>query len=209
VPTETPHREGEFETIFEVCSPSALARKEAELIKGGVPADELAGARAAFAALGLGEAPSTPSRSLRQRVMASAARPGRYGIFADRLARLFDLSIVDAERLAASLEDPAVWQPFIVPGVDLVPVLAGPKYPGSIASVARLTPGSRFPAHVHHGEETMFLLDGGFREDGEHGAEVWRGDELFHGTGSDHAFTALEGVPCIAASIILGSLDFK
>src|SRR5262249_38394006 len=125
------------------------------------------------------------------------------------LARLFEISIAEAERLAAQLEDPTAWQPFIVPGVDMIPVAAGAGFANAIASVARLSPGARFPQHVHPGGETMFLLDGGFREDGEDGAEVWRGDELLRGDGSGHAFVALEGGPCIAASLVLGGLDFK
>ena len=121
------------------------------------------------------------------------------------------LSMPDAEKLAARLEDPAAWQPFIVEGVEMIPIEAGPKCAGAIATMVRLQPGARFPHHVHHGEETMFVLDGGFVEAGEASAkeEAWRGDEVVRTDDTSHELVALPGVPCVSAVIIYGHADFS
>lgn len=165
----------------------------------------------AVAALGLDEAPAAPASTLRARLLASVGRGGRYGKFCDRVARLFDLSVADAEALLARLEAGDAWSPFLVPGIDVIPVAAGPKFAGGIALIARIPPGVRFPDHVHKGEERMFILDGGLREDG--GAEVWRGDELVSADGSAHTFVAVERDdargPCIAATLVEGVVDFR
>jgi anti-sigma factor ChrR (cupin superfamily) len=106
------------------------------------------------------------------------------------------------------VEQPDAWAPFLIEGLEMIPVTAGPKCAGAIATLVRLQPGVRFPEHNHIGEETMLLLDGGFCEtDG--GEEAWRGDEMFRGDGTGHAFVALPGVPCIAAAVIFGHADFR
>ena len=196
------------EILLRPCSPSALARRDEGIVRDGAPAADIADAKAAVAALGLAQAPSPPPAGLRGRLLSSLARQGRFGRFADRLARLYDLPIQEAERLVAQIEDPAAWQPFFVPGVQMIAVVPGPKYAGSIGAIAKLDPGARFPEHTHGGHETMLLLEGGFREEGELGEEVWRGDELLRTEGTGHAFVALPGGPCIAASLAIGSVDF-
>lgn len=198
--------------VVDVQAPSAIDRQSAALREAGVTADELAGARGALAAIGAAAVePEAPAGSLRARLLATAARKGRYGLFADKLARIFDLALADAEKLAARLEDPAEWKPFIVEGVEMIPVEAGPKCAGAIATMVRLQPGARFPHHVHHGEETMFVLDGGFVEAGEASAkeEAWRGDEVVRSDDTSHELVALPGVPCVSAVIIYGHADFS
>ena len=54
----------------------------------------------------------------------------------------------------------------------------------------------------------MFVLAGGFREEGPQGQETWRGDELVSSDGSKHSFVALPGEPCIAASLVEGFAEF-
>lgn len=153
--------------------------------------------------------PMPPDRAVKERLLASLGRPGTYGVFADRLARLFDLPLEAAATLCASLESGEGWKPFLLPGVEMMPVTTGPKYAGAIATLVRLQPGATFPEHAHRGEETMVVLDGGFRETAEGGAEVWRGEELSRGEGTEHTFVALPGRPCIAAAVITGYADFR
>lgn len=153
--------------------------------------------------------PTPPDAALRTRLLASLGRPGTYGVFADRLARLFDLPLEEATALCASLESGEAWKPFLLPGVEMMPVTAGPKLAGAVATLVRLQPGAAFPEHTHRGEETMVVLDGGFREAAEGGAEVWRGEELSRGDGTDHTFVALPGRPCIAAAVITGYAEFR
>lgn len=200
----------EIAELLEVDAPSAIARRDAALTAKGLGAAELADAKTALVAVAVGtpEAAKAPA-ALRDRVLASMKRTGRFGMFADRLARLFDVSVSDAEALCAKLETGAEWHPFLVPGVEMIPVAAGPKHAGTVATLVRIQPGASFPEHEHRGEETMFVLDGGFRETAEGGAEVWRGDELHREDGTGHAFVALPGTPCIAAAVVSGYADFK
>jgi putative transcriptional regulator len=201
-----------LEDLLEPKTPSAAERLDASLAEDGASDREIAETKAAVAALGqaaLSSSPEAPSASIRDRILASSARPGKYGIFVDRIARLFDLSLEAATELMASLERPGTFMPFLVEGLELVAVPAGPKCAGAIATIVRIEPGVVFPEHTHRGEEITLLLDGGFREPGEGGAEVWRGDELYRADGSGHALVALPGVPCIAAVVIYGHGDFR
>jgi putative transcriptional regulator len=161
-----------------------------------------------LAAIGLSETPRPPGPGVRERLFASRARSGKYGIFADRLARFFDLSLADAEALAQRLENSSTFTPFLVDGLELLPVTCGPKCDGAIATVVRIQPGARFPEHAHKGDESMVVLDGGFREVATE-REVWRGEELFSPDGSEHVIEALPGVPCVAAVLIYGYADMK
>lgn len=198
-----------LEDLLQRRLPSAVARHDASLAEAGVPDADLAGTKDSVAALGLATDAEAPPAGLRDRVLASRQRQGRYGIFADRIARLFDLPLADAEALMTRIEEPSAWTPFLIEGLELVPVAAGPKCAGAIATLVRIQPGATFPEHAHRGDETMLVLDGGFREPADGGEEVWRGDEIFRGDGTEHTLVALPGEPCIAAVLIFGHGDFK
>jgi anti-sigma factor ChrR (cupin superfamily) len=64
----------------------------------------------------------------------------------------------------------------------------------------RLVPGAQFPLHAHADRERVLLLEGGYRDD-QSGAEFWRGELDVREAGTSHSFTALEGVPCLCASV--------
>ena len=195
------------ESLLQPCQPSEVARRDVALLGAGVSASQLAAAKDSMAALALGAAKLEASTALRDRLLASVARPGRFGQYVDRLARMFDLSMVDAEQLIARVDTPQAYTPFFVEGVEMLEVKTGPRFEGAIAVIAKLAPGARWPDHAHRGEETMFVLAGGFRE--TNGNEVWRGDELTSGDGSEHAFVALDGEPCITASLVVGFVEFR
>jgi quercetin dioxygenase-like cupin family protein len=200
----------ELASLLEGSTASGALRRDDALTAAGVSVTDLAGAKAAMAALALADAagPEAAPGGLRARLLATMHRGGRYGVFADRLARMFDIPEGDANALCAKLEAGAEWMPFLLPGVEMMPVEAGPKHAGALATLVRLAPGASFPDHAHRGEETMFVLDGGFREAAEGGAEVWRGEELVRGDGTAHTFAALPGRPCIAAALVTGYADF-
>lgn len=152
--------------------------------------------------------PAAPAGSLRERLLASTKRPGRYGIFVDRVARLFDLPVEKAAHLLGKLERDEAWKPFLVPGTEMIPVRPGEALAGAIATFVRVAPGVRFPDHVHRGVETMVVLDGGFVEP-DSKIEAWRGEETVREDGTEHALLGLPGVPCIVAVLIQGHADFK
>jgi anti-sigma factor ChrR (cupin superfamily) len=90
----------------------------------------------------------------------------------------------------------------------MIPVTAVEVLGDAIATFVKEQPRSRFPDHVHRGQETMVVLDGGFVEP-ESKLEAWRGEETTRDDGTEHALVGLPGVPCIAAVLILGHADFK
>ena len=143
----------------------------------------------------------------KNRVVASMHRPGRFGRFADRMARLFDCSIAAAEDLARRLEDEGSWGPGLLPGSQMIPVLAGPKYPRAIASFVKFVPGLHFPLHSHPDGEITFVLEGAFRD--ASGVRIARGDELALGDDVVHDFIVLDEGPCIAAAIAYDGIDLK
>lgn len=166
----------------------------------GIGLDALASAAASDAA--------EPSGSLRERLLASRTRAGKYGIFVDRISRLFQLSSNEAEQLLTKLGSADAWKPFLVEGTEIIPVTTGAALTGAIATFVKVLPGARFPDHVHRGVETMVVLDGGFVEPASK-FEAWRGEETTREDGSEHALVGLPGVPCIAAVLIRGHADFK
>jgi quercetin dioxygenase-like cupin family protein len=199
-----------LEDLLEARIPSAAERLDSALASGGIADRDIAATKTALAALGRsGAAPAPPPASLRDRVLASWQRKGKYGIFADRISRLFDLPLADAEALMERVEEPEAWMPFLMEGLEVIAVQAGPRCEGAIATLVRIQPGKRFPDHAHRGDETMFVLDGGFREPHEGGEEVWRGDEIFRKDGTEHALVGLPGTPCVAAVLIFGHGDLK
>jgi putative transcriptional regulator len=205
--------------LFEALSPSALERGERDVVTDDAAARALAEGRVATVALAralapipsaapvvTGEAGGESGATLRARLVASLGRPGKYGIFVDRLARLFDVSIDKAREIVARVEDPSQLKPGPAEGIMWFGVKPGPKYGDALAMVGRLKPGTRFPHHAHVGEETTLVLDGGFRD--ASGEEVWRGDEMIMPAGSDHDFVVLDGIDCIAAVLARGGVSF-
>lgn len=152
--------------------------------------------------------PVTPRASLRSRVVASASEGGRYGRYTDRLARLFDVPLDEARSLLRRAEDPANFVPGPVPGTAWLLVTPGPAFAGALAAIGRMAPGAGVPDHIHRGEETTLVLEGGFLEAGT-GEEVWRGDELFKPKASEHSFQVIGETPCVAAVIAQGGVKLK
>ncbi|WP_434385648.1 dimethylsulfonioproprionate lyase family protein [Melittangium boletus] len=166
----------------------------------------LEGLRPATEALAASVTPVTPPAGLGARLFAYIRGEGRFADFVPELARLFDLDEASARALVAQLPQPDAWMEGPAPGVLLLPVAGGPRLEGAMAAFVKLAPGTLFPAHRHSGEEVNYVLQGGFREDSGH--EVWPGERLDKTAESSHAYVALEGPDCIAASILWGVVEF-
>jgi putative transcriptional regulator len=153
------------------------------------------------------ELPSEPPPpALGRRLMEFIRGEGRFADFAGEVARLFDVEVDTARELLRQVRDPNAWMDGPAPGVALLPVASGPRLEGAMAAFVRLSPGASFPTHTHGGQELNFVLQGGFREDT--GREVWPGQQLEKRSGTTHAYVALEGPDCIAASILWGEIRF-
>lgn len=188
-----------------------LAIPASELVRERERVPDDARVRATLAALAFASpaaaspADAHPLAALRARIVASARVGGRYGVFADRIARLFDLSSDDARDYLARIERPDAWGPGPMQGVAILPVTAGPRCADAIATFTRFDPGVVFPLHEHIGAEVTIVVEGGFRD--ATGVEIWRGDELYKAPTSRHDFAVVGDGICIAAAVAFGGID--
>jgi hypothetical protein len=162
----------------------ALDADEASAVERAVESDPvLAAELASFLAI----APAvSPSPSVERRLMASIGA-GRFEKFANRMAKLFDVTVDRARELLGLLERPASWETPL-PGIDLVHFDGGPACATADCGFVRLAPRCTFPWHTHRGEEVQIILSG---ELCDHEGRVLRaGDELVQTEGSQHALTA-------------------
>jgi putative transcriptional regulator len=146
-------------------------------------------------AVALGFAPAGGLSQLEQ----ALAGGKRFEHLVEPVAKLFDLSAEAARELLSRVDDEANWLEGPAPGVRLMSVEAGPARAGLIAALLRLDAGATFPDHEHGAEEQVLVLEGGYRC--STGVEVWRGGLDVRAKGTSHAFTALEGLTCLCASV--------
>lgn len=181
--TLTPEERAEVEALLEA-SPSVAARlKELERSMSLVTASQ------------------TPPASAWTKVAAALEGGGRFEHLVPRLAEHFDVSEAAARALVNSFDDAARWGPGPAPGLELLPVEAGPKWAGYLTVVVRLQPGAQLPMHTHAAREQVLVLEGGYRDD-QSGQEFWRGEVDVRAEGTSHSFTAVAGPPCICASVV-------
>jgi putative transcriptional regulator len=159
--------------------------------------------RDAFAAMGLSELPVPPDPRTRVRLLASAGAPAAaIGRFAAEVAELFDLPIDDARAALKRADDAAAWKP-LIPGIERLPIAAGPRFAGTDCSLVRLAPGVRFPWHRHLGEEVSLVLHGGAHI--SDGRDLGPGDVMVVNEDVEHDFVIAEGGDvCIVALRMVG-----
>lgn len=70
-------------------------------------------------------------------------------------------------------QDQVGWTPLDFPGVSMK-VLFKDDASGAMTAVTRMEPGATLPAHFHtHADETVYVLEGEFIEDGESHGPGW------------------------------------
>lgn len=134
-----------------------------------------------------------PAATLRARLLcavddgaAAASEP----TLLQRLARLFDLALDEAQRIYDAVTDPAVWVAPL-PGVRLMHLQGGPATAGADCGLVHIAAGQRFPRHRHRGLETTIVLRGSYR-DGEQVFRAGHPDPILCAGGSEHDMEALE-----------------
>lgn len=142
------------------------------------------------------EAPKRPWAKVEQ----SLSGGRRFEHLVPKLAELFDVDEAAANALVESIDGGDGWGEGPGPGITMLPVAAGPRCEGFITVLLRVEPGAQLGLHRHADRERVLVLEGGYRDDPS-GAEFWRGELDVREAGSSHSFTALEGVPCICASV--------
>lgn len=179
-------------------SASERAEVQAALEANPALAARLAELDGSMSAVGLAlPAPQLPWK----RVSAELEGSKRFAHQLAALAEHFDLSLDDAGALAARLDDASQWGEGPAPGVELLPVAAGPKWAGYVTTMVRIAPGAQLPLHTHGSREQVLVLEGGYRDD-QSGVEFWRGEVDVREQGTSHSFTALEGLACLCASVV-------
>lgn len=173
---------------------------KAVLLEKERPAGEAKGLAAALeGALLEGIPPVMPPPDALRGLLQQVRATDRLTHFAPQLAALYDLSLEDALKLLAEVRAGTGWIDGPAPGVKLLPVRTGPRVSEAIAAVVLLEPGAEFPTHPHLGPEQVLVLEGAYRDSG--GQEYWRGDLHASATGTQHAFRAIGGVPCLCAGL--------
>jgi anti-sigma factor ChrR (cupin superfamily) len=68
----------------------------------------------------------------------------------------------------------------------------------------RMQPGCSYPAHRHVGLEEVFILQGGYRDQG---GERRAGEYVLNQAGSAHAPVTLDGEDCIMLAVAHGGIE--
>jgi putative transcriptional regulator len=112
---------------------------------------------------------------------------GRFERFADRMAKLFDVTVDRARELLALVERKASWEN-PMPGIALIHFDGGPACAAADCGFVRIQPGCTFPWHTHRGEEVNVILAGTLRD--STGKVLHPGDELVQHENTEHDLTA-------------------
>jgi anti-sigma factor RsiW len=115
--------------------------------------------------------PLAPPPAVRARLFQTVAGVNRFAPFLNDLVRLFELPAETVSRLLARI-DGYDWESSLlgVPlkGAELFHFQVGPGLAatGGAGGVLRVRAGVTFPQHRHHGNETTYVLEGGYVADG-------------------------------------------
>ncbi|QDG52300.1 hypothetical protein FIV42_16610 [Persicimonas caeni] len=157
-------------------------------------------ARQHFVELAAALDPVEPSAGLRDDLLAAATPEARFADLADEVAEIIDLSTERALRLLGRVDEASHWEEGPFPGLELFHIDGGPSVDEAIVGFVRMTPGMAFPHHSHRGAETTLVLQGGLRD--ADGTVYRRGEVVEHGSGTSHAFAALDDAPALIYLVV-------
>jgi quercetin dioxygenase-like cupin family protein len=174
------------------------------LREAGVRADD---AILSEALSGLTPPEKAPPQLLRERLLATVARPRlRFAPLFGALGELFDSSDTDLAGLFERAAEPDAWQASAVPGTELFHFQGGPRVAMADNGLVRIAAGARFPSHRHRGLERVLVLDGGYRDEPS-GQLYLPGDWHEMAAGTTHAYSALSERPLLLAVSLLAGVD--
>lgn len=139
------------------------------------------------------EAPVAAPDSVLRALRTAMTGPRRLERFVGQVAAFLDVAEAAARTVLAGADTSEDW--LTAEGVSVHSVPTGPRAADALATLCRIQPGSGLDTHLHEAPEDTLVLEGGFRDTAGH--ELWPGDALTMPTGSQHALTALPGVPCL------------
>ncbi len=139
------------------------------------------------------EAPAPAPDRVLAAVRAEMTGPRRLERFVLKAAALLDIEESAARTLLSGVDNPEGW--LATEGVSVRAVPTGPRLAQALATLCRIQPGAGLGMHGHAAPEETLVLEGGFGDSLGH--EVWPGESLTMPAGSQHALTALPGLPCL------------
>jgi quercetin dioxygenase-like cupin family protein len=153
----------------------------------------------------LGPPPKAPPQLLRERLLATIARPRlRFAPLFGALSELFDLADADLASIFERAARPEEWVAAPIPGTRLLHVVGGPRVAHADNGLVKLRAGARFPRHRHLGSERVLVLEGAYRD--EASGRVYQAGDLHEmAEGTEHAYSALgERDLLFAVSLVCG-----
>lgn len=168
------------------------ARKDVEAaIQDSADLDEeVRLSRLAIASLTDGLPPARVAPTDRSRLMATLASPDRFRGFFPVLRRWFDLGEQELRAALALVDAGTAWIDAPFPGVRYFHFQGGAAAVGKESGCLVLSPGARFPRHLHAGAERSMVLEGTLVLDGRQ----WHaGDVVETAGGTTHDFAAGPG----------------
>jgi hypothetical protein len=146
---------------------------------------------------------------LRDRLLAETGKvPERYAPFTRRLSELYDLPRDEVRALLERSADERAWKFAGLPGIKKLAVPGGPACRGAQTYLVKFGAGVHFPAHEHHGLESVLILAGAYVE-ADTGKRYATGDWHLMEPGTAHAFTIERDEDCVAATLLHGGLNFR
>jgi putative transcriptional regulator len=152
--------------------------------------------------------PVAPSADRRAELLATLSPATRLEGFVARLAVFLDLPPERARELVRSIPDETGWVVDRVGGVRLLHFAGGPRHATSDCGLVHVAPGTRFPRHVHLGDEWSLVLAGAAEEEAT--GTVWSpGDVVRCPPGSAHAFRAIGAEPFVFAVVLTNGIRIE
>lgn len=134
-----------------------------------------------------------PDPQIRRRLLETLAGPERYTLFADDVARAFEVDVESARGALRRISDESAWRPAGFPGSR---VLVSPELAANGTVIAYLPLGMSIPVHSHAEREMTFVLDGELLDDAQQ--RFGAGELLDMQIGTKHAITVVGEHACLA-----------
>jgi quercetin dioxygenase-like cupin family protein len=183
-----------YPELPEFASEAALAGSEATL---------------AQALTELAMASSPPPQLLKERLLATIARPRlRFAPLFGALSELFDLGDSALADLFERAADVQSWTASQVPATELLHLQGGPRVAGADNGLVRIQAGARFPTHRHLGAERVLVLEGRYRDE-QSGRIYVPGDWHEMAPGTSHAYVVLPECALLMAVSVVEGVDVE